>query len=483
MTERDPSLDMALRLLVAEAAPEDDARWAKRTAAGISNWTAKSVSRAEIDALLAAPLPDAHEDEAHGHESGDEEDLEEIEADGDSAASATEHEAQADRGYSISHPPTSKSSPMPSSPPSGLEGLARLTRSGENSARLVSSPATGDDAGQAKGDDSGLIDLRGMSEKPAAREEAAPAVVPVPAATSAAGPSARPIAAVPNAPPSSAVAPPSTMAAQVASTPIAATPIAAAPKKKGGNVVWIALGGLAAAAAVGVFALSSTSSSKPENVSSTKAAAKDQTASDDEPKGKKKVDDPEAVASATATATVAANAEVSASAAPDDNVAVAPTVPNVYGKKVPPTSTGNGTPMATTTSVATKPTAMASASAEPPKPNPSGGSLDDVLGINKPPPPPTATANTPDLPDKPEAADIRVAVNSKVGTANACVKGLDGPSSISVVFSPAVTVASVSVTSGPAKGTGAEACIKSAFSSVKVGRSKLGGTGYAKLLP
>jgi hypothetical protein len=37
------------------------------------------------------------------------------------------------------------------------------------------------------------------------------------------------------------------------------------------------------------------------------------------------------------------------------------------------------------------------------------------------------------------------------------------------------------VSSGPAKGTGAESCIKGAFSGAKVPRSKLGGYGYAKL--
>ncbi|MEO7092870.1 MAG: hypothetical protein ABI175_06440 [Polyangiales bacterium] len=481
---------MALRLLVAEGAAEDEARWAKRTAANVIAMSAKGAPRGELEALLAAPLPDDHDDLQHGAGAPDDDEvLEEIDAEGDAAASATEHFAQADRGYSISHPPVShpqstSSAPMASSsPPSGLEGLARLTRSGENSARIISTPP--DDIGKAKGEDSGLIDLRGMSqsgEKPAAAEAARAeisGVTPAVASPGSAPASARPMAAA--APPSGAIAPPSTMAAQVASAPQVSTAVATTPRsgRKSSNVVWFAFGGLAAAAAVGLFVVNSqksapetASGSQPMSEKSKSVADK----GDDDDKAKAK--SPEAMASSTATAT--ASPDETASAAPSDGeLALAPTTTTGIGKKASPAGT-LGTPIATGKATATA-TAKPTASAEPPKPNPSGGSLDDVLGINKPPPPPTATANTPDLPDKPETADMRVAVNSKVGTANACVKGLDGPSSVSVVFSPAGTVASVSVTSGPAKGTGAEACIKSAFSSAKVGRSKLGGTGYAKL--
>jgi hypothetical protein len=101
--------------------------------------------------------------------------------------------------------------------------------------------------------------------------------------------------------------------------------------------------------------------------------------------------------------------------------------------------------------------------------------------LNKPPVPTATVAVTPDLPDKPEQIDIRSAVNGKVGAASACVAGLDGASKVTISFSPAGTVSGVVVTSGPAKGTGAEACIKSAFSSAKVPRSKLGGTGFTSL--
>ena len=71
----------------------------------------------------------------------------------------------------------------------------------------------------------------------------------------------------------------------------------------------------------------------------------------------------------------------------------------------------------------------------------------------------------------------------RFGAASACVKGLDGPSSVSVSFAPAGSVAGVAVTSGPAKGTGAEACIKNAFSKAKVPASKKGASGNATLVP
>jgi hypothetical protein len=66
-----------------------------------------------------------------------------------------------------------------------------------------------------------------------------------------------------------------------------------------------------------------------------------------------------------------------------------------------------------------------------------------------------------------------------MAAANACVVGMAGESKVTITFGPSGTVTAVVVTDGPAKGTGAEACIKKAFSTARVEASRLGGTGYA----
>ncbi|MFI5302974.1 MAG: hypothetical protein ACHREM_33195, partial [Polyangiales bacterium] len=115
------------------------------------------------------------------------------------------------------------------------------------------------------------------------------------------------------------------------------------------------------------------------------------------------------------------------------------------------------------------------------------GGLDDMLGLGAggtPSAKPTAAAPTgPDLPDKPDSTDIRSAINKQLGRAAGCVKGLDGPSKVTVSFGPDGSVTGVSVTSGPAKGTGAEACISTAFRGAKVPATKKGATGFATVTP
>jgi hypothetical protein len=75
--------------------------------------------------------------------------------------------------------------------------------------------------------------------------------------------------------------------------------------------------------------------------------------------------------------------------------------------------------------------------------------------------------------------DIRSAVNLRQSAANACVAGIAGESHVTISFGPAGSVTAVVVTDGPAKGTGAEACIKRAFSTARIPSSQAGGTGYA----
>jgi hypothetical protein len=184
---------------------------------------------------------------------------------------------------------------------------------------------------------------------------------------------------------------------------------------------------------------------------------------------------------------VAANEAVpapAASGAPEPDPGL-PHAGNAAGKPMatmaPNSKAGSPTP----TPTGTAPLATASAkptTAPDPKTAPGGGSLDDVLGIGKDQPS-TKKPEGDNLPDKPESMEVRSAINSKLSGGNACVKGLDGPSNVSVTFGPAGTVSGVVVTSGPAKGTGAEACIKNAFSSAKVPPSKKGATGSATLVP
>ena len=491
MTDRDPSLDLALRLLQPEGpSADEEARWAKRVASQLSTWKKPSASRADIDALLLPPLPDDHRDRPRAEAHGDAHDelLEDAEDTQDRAAAAADHGT--DRSFdapSISHPPNALSQSGPVSAPSGLAGLARLASSGPPSGR----PAAATEAvGAAKADDSGLINLRELSqsgEKPIAREVDAPAPVSKAALDALARTKPQSPAALSTtkgATPASRVpstSPPSTNAAQVASASSVDRAPTTTSKKKGGSVVWVAFGGIAAAAAIIVY-LGYGRSSSDNGASNAPVAAKQA----DKSKVEAQPSSAATVAATTLTTPPAPPLEsASASNAPDEVVAIAPTSTatsglGMAGGKKP---TGYGTPTPTTTAATNGNTTKGGATNEPAKPNPSGGSLDDVLGINKPGPTPTATTITPDLPDKPEAADLRSAINGKVTGASGCVKGLDGPSSVTIAFSPAGTVASVVVTSGPAKGTGAESCIKAAFSALKVPRSKLGGTGYAKLLP
>lgn len=359
-----------------------------------------------------------------------------------------------------------------------LGALAGLTRSS------LAAPAPGglgEIDGAAKADDSGRIDLRAMMGGGESSNDADGGV----AAAAAAGKpddnvidigaiqraSAAPkrVSAPPVTPPVSAA--PSTTGAAAMST--AAAPAKPTDKKGGG--LWIGLG-LAAAAAVGVGVIAFSGGKKSEETASAAKPAASAAA--------EKKDEKASPIAATATASaVPPPADpaptASASAAPD---LVAKNDPKMAGTVAAPGGTGNAPP-------GKAGPGAPSASAKPaptidPIHKPSGGSLDDVLGIGKEDPTKKAVA-TPDsnLPEKPDTGDIRSAVLGKQGAAQSCVKGLDGDSSVAVTFGPAGNVTAVVVTSGPAKGTGAETCIKNAFNGAKVPASKKGGTGYAKLLP
>lgn len=459
----DRTLDAALAALAGTVPSDadDDARWARRVASRIT--AAAPMSRRELDPIVAAPFPDDHTDpdedfdhkaaaaDDHGH---------------DAAAAADVGDV---RGWEGSMSEDSR-------PPSSLAGLAGLTRSGPTSHDAME--------GAAKGDDSGLIDLRAMNEAQAAAEqEAAPAIVDLskttPAVPSAISGSKIPAASTASAnaaAPSSAAA----MGAKAAATsgaanaPAAASP-AAAEKKKGAGL-WIALGGLAAAAAIAVAVVPMVAR-KDEAPAAAQAPPPPAAAA-------KKADEKVAAADKPAAT---APAEPMTSAAPAPEPAPPGAAPGAKAMAGAPGGAATGTvakkeAATSDPKAAAKPTAAPTATNDPIN-KPSGGSLDDVLGIGKDQPSAKKADPTEGLPDKPDALDVRSAINAKVSAASGCVKGLDGPSSVSVSFGPSGSVSGVSVSSGPAKGTGAEACIKNAFSSAKVPASKKGATGNATLVP
>jgi hypothetical protein len=73
-----------------------------------------------------------------------------------------------------------------------------------------------------------------------------------------------------------------------------------------------------------------------------------------------------------------------------------------------------------------------------------------------------------DIPEVPPQGAIQGALGAQRSAARACIDPQDGPSRASIVFASTGKVQSVSV-SGPAVGTPAEACIRSALSRTNVG--------------
>jgi hypothetical protein len=466
MPDDDPNLDAALAALsFVEPSPpptgEDDDRWAKRVASRVSTFAPPS--RRELDPVLAAPFPDDHQDfDGAPHASDDH-------AAGHAADAADFGDAHGWEGSMSDDESTSR-------PPNSLAALSGLTRSG---------PATSskDDMieGAAKGDDSGLIDLRAMSQ-PEPEPVAADAPVAAAAvATAAANDKAPPVslksaeapasAKAPAASAAAAAVPPSSTTATAASAP--ATAPRSAEKKKGGAVVWLGLGGLAAAAAAAFFFVGPMA--KKDEAPGSAAAPPPAAQAED----KKKADEKVAVAEKPAATEEPAPQASAAPSPTDEAVAAKPgaTATGTPGSKIAPIATASGAGTA-----AAKPTASAAPTATEAPKSAGTGSLDEVLGIGKDQPTKKVEA-TDNLPDKPDSMDVRSAINGKLSAANACVKGLEGPSNASVTFGPSGAVSGVVVTSGPAKGTGAESCVKNAFSSAKVPPSKKGASGSATLMP
>jgi hypothetical protein len=524
--------DDALDHLLGGLAPVDtidDAVWAKRVGAMAARGRRSLAPGA--DEVLTAPFSDDHDDhDGLDHEaaadgvrvSGDFDHPRfarddhwrgtdsHDHGDGHSAA-ADEHGAAAPWEASMSDDPHGLYDDDRASGPSPLGGLGRLARTSVASSR----PAPLE--GEAKGEDSGLIDLKAMTEPeaPVATLTAAPAPAPasqpqvapsaggmrasgartvpeIPAARipeSKAPPASRPSGAVPAAPVAVSAAPIAEAPAS-AVAPIAqpAAPAQTRGKESRGAGLWIGLGGLAAAAVVGVFVVATMNGRKSGGeVVPTHANAKDVAA----PSASTPASASAAAVAPTASASsesawTGAAPEPSASAAPDPSANLVASNDSASKLAKVGVKAGASAPaaMPDKDDKPTPPTPAASAADAPKKPGGGAGSLDEALGLGKDDPnAKTKAAAKSDLPEKPESMDVRTAVSSKLAAARACVKGLDGDSKVTIAFGPGGGVSNVSVTAGPAKGGGAEGCIKSAFSSAKVPPSQRGGQGYATLSP
>src|SRR5262249_1778965 len=73
-----------------------------------------------------------------------------------------------------------------------------------------------------------------------------------------------------------------------------------------------------------------------------------------------------------------------------------------------------------------------------------------------------------DIPEVPAQGAVQGALGSQRGAARACLADFDAPSRATITFASSGHVESVAV-SGPAAGTKAEGCIRSAFSKASVG--------------
>jgi hypothetical protein len=128
---------------------------------------------------------------------------------------------------------------------------------------------------------------------------------------------------------------------------------------------------------------------------------------------------------------------------------------------------------------AAAPAAAAPAAAAPAAPEPTGlaGAIKKAAGPTEPAPPPEKAEVTKaapvrgDIPELPAQGAISGALGSPRTAARNCIVGQDAPSRATIVFASSGSVQSVSVT-GPAAGTPAEACIKTAMSKTVVGPFK-----------
>lgn len=341
-------------------------------------------------------------------------------------------------------------------------------------------------AGEAKGEDSGLIDLAAMT----AAAEPAPVSAPVPSAPMAApastplataglfddepqsvrpGPISQAAQPVPTIPPMPAVPASIAPAPASAAAPVVAAPAMAAPsapeqeKSKGGKLVAVVFGVVAlAAAAAGTFVVMKGHEAK-------QAAA---TAMNEAPKA------PVAAAPAKAPEPTPAATEAPAAAPsePSTDLAALPTADTKTAAKGAPRVAAK--PAAAAAAPAAAPKAeepkVASKDMPPPATGPVGALGDEMrkaVGEKEAVPaagpagPSGPAAGT--VPTKPSQGAVTGALGAVLPAARACLGPDDPISRASVIFGSGGTVQSVNVTGGAA-GKPAEACIKAALMKAKV---------------
>jgi hypothetical protein len=271
-----------------------------------------------------------------------------------------------------------------------------------------------------------------------------------------------------------------------ASRPAVQAALAAPPeKKKGGGAAWAVFGVLAAAAAVGgvylgmkgqgrgFFASSAPASSAPAPVVSASAAAP-----------------PVMAAQANAVPSSASSAVASASASVVPATALAMADPKAAGGKTttsggPPPSKGpSGRPTvlnASNDSLNSRSDSTPQPAPAPqpaPQAKPAGTDLNSLMqaavGVTATAAPQLAPANNDSAPQsqgnvplKPSLGAIQGALGAAVPGARSCLSSDDAVSRAMVTFKSDGSVQSVSVTGG-AKGTPAEACIRSALMKAHV---------------
>jgi hypothetical protein len=178
-----------------------------------------------------------------------------------------------------------------------------------------------------------------------------------------------------------------------------------------------------------------------------------------------------AVAAAPAAAAPAAAAPA-AETTPAPGAGAAAIAAAMAAEGVPPAA-----PQAKAAEPAAPPPAKA-APAAPPAPEPTGlaGAIKKAVGPTEPAPPPEkAEAKAPpprgDIPELPAQGAIQGALGSPRAAARNCLAGQEAPSRATIVFASSGNVQTVTVT-GPAAGTPAAECIKTAMSKTVVGPFK-----------
>ncbi len=338
----------------------------------------------------------------------------------------------------------------PSQPPVSLDGKStrRERRTFQDIAKLAGPPSSkAASAADEWKEDSGVVDLKVPTAEPEATKPvlgAAAVVAPISVAPSAT-PAAVVAAVAPSTPPAPVAPTTSTPAAAVAS-PMAAKQA----EKKGGNVVFIGLFA-AAAVAAGVFFVAK---GKPEE---------------------KKPDAPVAVATAETTKPNEPAAKTEEKKPDPAAAALSPEALAAAEKAKTTSPAAGGTPTAATGG-ATAGTAATTAKPEEKKPEiPVGepGSLTAAMAQAAGPIDTSKTAATAqtgpvgNVPQRPSQGAVTGAMGKVLSAARACVTD-DSASKATVTFAPSGAASGVSV-SGPAAGTGAESCIKSALMRANVG--------------